>query len=318
MLLQSVLFILGLGLLVVGAEWLVNGSSRFARLIGIRPLIIGLTVVAFGTSAPEAAVSIIAAIKGAEAIALGDIIGSNIANIGLVLGIAAMIRPLKIEKNFLRKEVPVMIASAGLLYLLALDSRIDFFDGVILLAGIVLFIVFLFYKREELHSGVSRAFSVADGDAKDRNRSLFLALAGLVILLVGAYLMVYSGVLIAKLLGIGQWIIALTVFAVGTSLPELATSAVSAYRNKSDIAVGNIIGSNIFNILFVLGLASLICSLGVSPGSLRFELPVMLLFSIALFPLMKTGFVITRLEGLALFGGYLIFLTYLVKCRILS
>lgn len=316
MVVQSTVFILGLVFLIAGAEWLVRGSSRFARLVGIRPIVIGLTVVAFATSAPEAAVSIIAALKGANAIALGNIIGSNIANIGLVLGIAAMIRPLKIEKIFLKREVPIMIASTGLLYLLALDSKIDFFDGLILLSGMALFIGFLFYKRKELTAGISEETTVIASGRKDKTRSLFLGLAGLIILLAGAYLMVYSGVKIASLLGIKEWIIALTVFALGTSLPELATSVVSSYRNRSDIAIGNIVGSNIFNILLVLGIASMICSLSVEAGALKFELPIMLLFSIVLFPLMKTGFVISRLEGLALLGGYLVFLTYLIKCRI--
>jgi len=316
MVVQSAVFILGLVFLIAGAEWLVRGSSRFARLIGIRPVMVGLTVVAFATSAPEAAVSIIAALKGANAIALGNIIGSNIANIGLILGIAAMIRPLKIEKAFLKREVPIMIASAGLLYLLALDSKIDFFDGLILLSGMALFIGFLFYKRKQLATGISEETRVVAPDRKDKTRSLSLGLAGLIILLAGAYLMVYSGVRIANLLGIKEWIIALTVFAFGTSLPELATSVVSSYRNKSDIAIGNIVGSNIFNILFVLGIASMICCLSVEAGALKFELPIMLLFSIVLFPLMKTGFVISRLEGLALLGGYLVFLTYLIKCHI--
>ncbi len=316
MIVQSAVFILGLVFLIAGAEWLVRGSERFARLVGIKPVVIGLTVVAFATSAPEAAVSIIAALKGASAIALGDIIGSNIANIGLILGIAAIIRPLKIEKAFLKREVPIMIASAGLLYLLALDSKIDFFDGLILLSGMALFVGFLFYKRKELATGISEETGVVAPGRKDKTRSLSLGLAGLIVLLVGAYVMVYSGVRIASLLGIREWIIALTVFAFGTSLPELATSVVSSYRNKSDIAIGNIVGSNIFNILLVLGIASMICSLNVEPGALRFELPVMLLFSIVLFPLMKTGFVISRLEGLALLGGYLVFLTYLIKCHI--
>ena len=316
MVVQSTVFILGLVFLIAGAEWLVRGSSRFARLIGIRPIVIGLTVVAFATSAPEAAVSIIAALKGANAIALGNIIGSNIANIGLVLGIAAIIRPLKIEKGFLRREVPIMIASTGLLYLLALDSKIDFFDGLILLSGMALFIGFLFYKRKELTTGISEETKVVASDRGDRTRNLSLGLAGLIILLAGAYLMVYSGVKIASLLGIKEWIIALTVFAFGTSLPELATSVVSSYRNRSDIAIGNIVGSNIFNILLVLGIASMICSLSVEAGALKFELPIMLLFSIVLFPLMKTGFVISRLEGLALLGGYVVFLTYLIKCHI--
>lgn len=209
-----------------------------------------------------------------------------------------------------------MIASAGLLYLLALDSKIDFFDGLILLSGMALFIGFLFYKRKQLATGISEETRVVAPDRKDKTRSLSLGLAGLIILLAGAYLMVYSGVRIANLLGIKEWIIALTVFAFGTSLPELATSVVSSYRNKSDIAIGNIVGSNIFNILFVLGIASMICCLSVEAGALKFELPIMLLFSIVLFPLMKTGFVISRLEGLALLGGYLVFLTYLIKCHI--
>jgi cation:H+ antiporter len=309
---QSLIFIFGLILLIAGAEWLVRGSSNFAAAFGIRPVIIALTFVAFGTSAPEAAVGIVAVIKGASTIALGDVIGSNIANVGLVLGVAALISPLRIERRLLKRELPVMIAATVLLYLMALDLKINFFDGLLLLIGLILFLGFLFLKPElapEIKQGVGAVLNKKGNKFK----SLFLGLTGLVILLSGSYLMVHSGVLIARVLGISQWIIALTVFAIGTSLPELATSAVSAFRKKTDISIGNIIGSNIFNILFVIGIVSMIGSLVIDTQALKFTLPVMLAFSIVLFPLMRTGFVITRLEGAVLISGYLIFLFYLVK-----
>ncbi|MEA3328384.1 MAG: calcium/sodium antiporter [Candidatus Omnitrophota bacterium] len=312
MLTQSIVFIFGLVLLITGAGWLVRGSSNFAGAMGIKPVVIALTFIAFGTSAPEAAVSIVAVIKGAADIALGDVIGSNIANIGLVLGLTALVSPLKIERRILRRELPIMIGAAFLLYLMALDLKINFFDGLILLIGLILFVGFLFF-RPALASEIEESARPILDRKNNKLKSIFLGLAGLVILLSGAYLMVYSGTFIAGALGIKQWVIALTVFAVGTSLPELATSVVSAFRGKEDIAVGNIIGSNILNILFVIGITGMIGSLAIDVRALRFTFPVMLAFSVALVPLIKRGFVINRLEGAALVLGYFTFLFFLVR-----
>lgn len=314
MFLQAIVFILGLILLILGAEWLVGGSSRFARSLGIRPIMIGLTLIAFGTSAPEAAVGITAIMKGAGGIALGDVIGSNIANIGLVMGIAALISPLKVEMKLLKREVPIMVGAAILLYLFALDLKIGFLDGSILLAGIILFIGFCFYisrKRPELSEELKIGTEEILRKRGRRTKSLILAIIGFAVLLGGAYLMVESGVRIARMFEIKEWVIGLTIFALGTSLPELATSAVSAYRKKADIGIGNVIGSNIFNILFVIGIVSIISPLTVEATILRFELPVMLAFSLVLFPMMKSGFVVTRIEGAILVAGYLGFLGWL-------
>lgn len=314
MFLQAVVFIFGLILLILGAEWLVGGSSRFASSLGIKPIMIGLTLVAFGTSAPEAAVGITAVLKGAQGIALGDVIGSNIANIGLVMGVAALISPLKVEMKLLKREVPIMIGATILLYLTALDLKIGFLDGLLLLTGIILFIGFCFYisrKRPELGEEFKIGTEAILKKRGQRAKSVVLAAIGLVILLGGAYLMVESGVRIARIFGMKEWVIGLTIFALGTSLPELATSVVSAYRKKADIGIGNVIGSNIFNILFVIGIVSMISPLTVEATVLRFELPIMLAFALILFPLMKSGFVVTRFEGAILVAGYLGFLFWL-------
>lgn len=311
---QVIVFTLGLILLILGAEWLVGGSSKFARSVGIKPIIIGLTFVAFGTSVPEAAVGIIAVLKGAKGIALGDVIGSNIANIGLVMGVAALISPLKVEMKLLKRELPIMIGAAILLYLIALDSKIGFLDGLLLLIGIILFTGFCFFvsrKRPELGEEFKRGAEGILRKKGQRAKSVVLATIGLAILLGGAYLMVESGVRIARIFGINEWVIGLTIFAIGTSLPELATSAVSAYRKKADIAIGTVIGSNIFNILFVIGIVSMISPLTVEASILRYELPIMLAFSLILFPLMKSGFVVTRFEGAILVAGYLGFILWL-------
>ena len=206
-----------------------------------------------------------------------------------------------------------MLAAALVFYLMALDLRINFFDGLILLIGLVLFIGFLFLKPELIPDIEESARAILSGKNRTKFGNFLIGLIGLAVLLSGSYLMVRSGTLIARALGISQWIIALTMFAIGTSLPELATTVMSAFRKRADIAIGNIIGSNILNILFVIGIASMAGSLTIDPRALRFTFPIMLAFSAALFPLMKTGFVITRLKGAGLVLGYIAFLFYLVR-----
>ena len=314
LLIPTVLFIIGVALLYFGAEGLVKGSSRLARSLGIRPIVIGLTVVAFGTSSPEFVVSLIAVLKKSSDIAVGNIIGSNIANIGLILGVSALISPLKVRLSTLKRELPVMVIASGLLFLMAWDLKISFWDGLVLFLGIILFtssLIYVFLKRRRERPRVEEEFKdlVKVDASKGRNvLLLFLGLAGLI---AGAHLMVRSAIVIARGLGVDELVIGLTVVALGTSLPELGTSAVAAYRKEGDISIGNVIGSNLFNILFVIGSVALLNPISVKPRTLRFEFPAMMLFSIALFPLMKTSFTINRIEGAMLVLAYFAFLVLL-------
>ena len=308
------IFMLGLIFLYYGAEGLVKGSSRLATSLGIKPIIVGLTVVAFGTSAPEFVVCLMATLIKSQDIATGNIIGSNIANIALVLGLAAVISPLRVELNILRREVPVTIFASAVLFLMAVDSIINFIDGAILFTGIVLFTLYLAIvslrdlkadqkKAEKLHSRSENRGSMAWNG--------LLTILGLVGLVLGARLVVQAAVAIAIEIGIDELTVGLTVVALGTSLPELATCIVAAYRKEADIIIGNVLGSNLFNVLFVVGLLSMISPLGVEKGTLTFEFPIMLFFSIVLLPLMRTGLIISRREGALLVIGYAIFIALL-------
>ncbi len=279
-----------------------------AKLLGISPLIIGLTVIGFGTSAPELVVSMSAAIKKVDDIALGNIIGSNIANIGLVLGLSALISPLKVKPDILKRELPIMILVSAVMYLMSLDLQISFIEGAILFAGIILFngLSYYFTKRESGANKVRSPESIGT-----RKRQILLITVGLVGIIGGAQLMVRSAIFIAKEFGISELVIGLTLVALGTSLPELAVSSVAAYRKEPEISIGDVIGSNIFNILMVIGVVAMISPLKVSSEILRFEFPVLLIFGIALVPLMRTGWVISRIEGAILIAGYLSFVIYL-------
>jgi len=308
MLTHIILFLVGVLILCLGAEWLVRGSARMAKLLGISPLIIGLTVIGFGTSAPELVVSMSAAIKKVDDIALGNIIGSNIANIGLVLGLSALISPLKVKPDILKRELPIMILVSAVMYLMSLDLQISFIEGAILFAGIILFngLSYYFAKRESGANKVRSPESIGT-----RKRQILLITVGLVGIIGGAQLMVRSAIFIAKEFGISELVIGLTLVALGTSLPELAVSSVAAYRKEPEISIGDVIGSNIFNILMVIGVVAMISPLKVSSEILRFEFPVLLIFGIALVPLMRTGWVISRIEGAILIAGYLSFVIYL-------
>lgn len=300
-------FLLGLIGLYFGAEWMVGGASRLAVNIGIRPIVVGLTVVAFGTSSPELAVSLIAVFEESDGIAIGNIIGSNIANIGLILGVSALVSPLKVDPNVLRRELPIMavvsMVFVGLLY----DGVVDFWDGVFLFGGLL---CYLAYQLRDVFGSDRQEKEVGEGEAAPpRNGwNVLLIFVGLGVLVGGANLMIDSGVVIARRLGISEIVIGIALVAIGTSLPELATSLVSALRGESDISVGNIIGSNLFNIMCVVGLVSIVSPLSVDRQLLYFELPIMLAFSLILFPFMRTGFVLSRLEGGILLIGYALFI----------
>lgn len=307
----------------IGAEWLVKGSSNLSRELGIRPIIIGLTVVAFGTSSPELAVSLTASIKESDEIAIGNIIGSNIANIGLVLGVSALVFPLKVERIIMKSELPLMIAISAALYLMAIDKEIGFVDGLFLFTGIILFTGYQIYSTINLKQKSSNLMSdtnmagLANKQSSTKRKKLFLNIlfivVGLASLLIGAHLLVKTAIFIAGRFGISEMVIGLTAVAFGTSVPEMATSVVSAFRKEAELCVGNVIGSNIFNILMVIGSVALIRPLNVTQETIFFELPVMLLFSIALIPMMRGTLAVNRIEGFILAMGYFTFIVLLFR-----
>jgi len=316
-------FAVGLVLLLVGAELLVRGSSRLALSLGISPLVVGLTVVAFGTSAPELAVSVQSAWSGQADIALGNVMGSNIFNVLLILGISAVITPLVVTQKLVRVEVPFMIGISVLLGGLAWNGRLGRPEGAVLFGGLVAYTVLtvLFAMREKGRDGAAPGREEADGRDRSRAagkgfwiRSVLQVIAGLVLLVIGARWLVEGAVALARLLGLDDLVIGLTIVAAGTSLPEVATSIVASLRGERDIAVGNVVGSNIFNILGVLGLTALVAPHGiqVSPAALRFDLPVMIAVAVACLPIFLTGHRISRWEGALFLGYYGAYTAYLV------
>jgi cation:H+ antiporter len=306
--------------LTSGAEVLVRGASRIAVTAGITPLVVGLTVVAFGTSSPEMAVSVMAALSGGAGsdIALGNVVGSNIFNVLFILGLSAMVTPLIVSLQLLRLDVPVMIGASILMLLLALDGRVGRLDGIILFSGVIIYTIFVIYQgRKEAKQNV-KEFDLEYGQpAKNKYQimqDLFLIFAGLALLVLGSNWLVKGAIEIAQYLGISELIISLTIVAAGTSLPEVATSVIASLRGERDIAVGNIIGSNIFNILCVLGLSATVSptGIGVSPVALGFDIPVMLAVAVICLPIFFSGFLITRTEGFILMTYYVIYVSYLI------
>ncbi len=319
MLLTLVLFVLGFVLLVTGAEWLVRGASRLAQASGISPLVIGLTVVSFGTSAPELAVGVQSAYLGQPDVAIGNIVGSNICNILLILGLAALASPLVVSQKLLRLDVPLMIGVSILLLVLAWDGQLSRIEGVLLFAGIVLYVGFsLWQSRRESQSvqdEYARQFGAEALAPKTESIGINLLWlgAGLVLLVLGAYWLVQGAAEVARWLGVSELIIGLTIIAIGTSLPEIAASVVAALRGERDIAVGNAVGSNLFNILAVLGATALVAPEGlpVASAAVYFDIPVMIVVAFACLPIFFTGYCIDRWEGalfLAYYGAYLAYL----------
>lgn len=314
MLLYGLIFLIGLGVLYLGAEWLVKGAASLALRYGLRPLVVGITVVALGTSMPEFVINFFAALDDRDSLALGNIVGSNICNIALILGTSALILPLAVSPTTLKKEYPIMMAVLVLFYVVALDGVIGQTDGLLLIFGLIAFFLFLILDAKR-HAGPPLKKDVRDGDGDDTTlwKKILFVVGGILLLAVGARAMVYSAVNVADMLGIDEVIVGLTVVAIGTSLPELAASIVSAAKQEADISVGNVLGSNMLNVLFVVGLVSLIRPLRVDMVSLTVHFPVMLAFGVLLLPLAWTQFRITRMEGgvlLAGFGGYLYFLAF--------
>jgi cation:H+ antiporter len=313
MLIALIQLVIGLGLLTYGAERLVHGSSSVAFKLGLSPLVIGLTVVAFGTSAPELVVSVGATIAGNSDIAIGNVVGSNIANIALILGLTAMIRPMTIHLRILKTEIPIMIAVTFITSIFIIGDEITRLEGVFLFSGLIVFIVYSIRSAKSVPVEAKAQLveePEIDVDAPIWKSWVFIVL-GLGLLIGGGELLVRGAVEIATILGISQVVIGLTVVAIGTSLPELATSAVAAFKGESDIAVGNVIGSNIFNMLCILGLTGIIHPLDSSNFGLV-DLGFMLALTIIILPLMRRGFELNRWEGAFLVITYIGYTIWLV------
>jgi len=313
---ESLVLIIGsLILLTCGAEFLVRGASRLAAIAGISPLVIGLTVVAYGTSSPEMAVSVESAFSGQADIALGNVIGSNILNVLLILGVCAVILPLKVAQQLIWLDVPVMIGASVLVMVMALDGKISWIDGMILFAGAILYTIFAIKQGRQEKAAVEQEYAA---EYKTKSSSwptqVILIITGLGMLIFGARWLVDGAVQIAKFLGVSELIIGLTIIAAGTSLPEVATSVVASLRGERDIAVGNVVGSNILNILVVLGLSSSVSPEGidVAPAALTFDIPVMIAVALACAPIFFTGHLIARWEGLIFLLYYCAYSSYLV------
>lgn len=306
---EILLYLLGgIVFLFAGAEGLVRGSSSLALKLGISPLVIGLTIVGFATSSPELVVSINAALIGSSEIVLGNVIGSNIANIALILGCAALIKPLKVNVDVIRKEVPILIAVSILLVIILIDGEVGLIDGIIFITGIVLYVLLsIIFAKKEKSLDAETTFKEEFQSKFNTPLLLLLIAVGAGLLIFGANIFLKSAIEIAKLFGMSDAVIGLTVVAVGTSLPELITSAIAAIKNKADIAIGNAVGSSIFNILFILGITAVI--MAVSAGGISYiDLGVMILTAVILLPMSIRGYKINRVEGLVLLLGYFLYI----------
>lgn len=321
MLMDITLFVAGLVLLVLGANVLVRGASNLALSFGISPLVVGLTVVAFGTSAPEIAVSVGAALAGTTDIAVGNVVGSNIFNVLFILGLSALITPLVVNLQLIRQEVPIMIGASVLLLLLSLDGQLSWSDGGILAVLMMAYTAFLIVQSrsqvkaeqadfdKEIHPAASGSW-----DSK-LPVQLGLIAVGLVLLVLGSEWLVSSAVVFAKAMGVSDVVIALTIVAAGTSMPEVATSISAALKGERDIAVGNVVGSSTFNIFACLGISSLVAvpaGLIVAPSLLAFDMWVMLAVAFACLPIFLTGREIARWEGAVFLAYYTAYVVYLI------
>jgi len=337
MALYLLLCFVGFVMLYYGAEWLVKGSSSLARSLGVTPIVIGLTVVAFGTSAPELVVSVISSIKGKSMIAVGNVVGSNICNIALVLGMAAVFQPLTCDRSVIKRDIPIMLGISLYLLVLSLNSELGRFEGATLFAGIILYTFFNYYtaKKESKMASVGAGMATegalgnpgggvldSPGDLEDieyitsRQKQIAFTVVGIIGVVAGAQLVVETAVKIMQILGVSEKFIGLTIVAFGTSLPELATSVVAAIRKEMDISIGNLMGSNVFNILSVLGAASLIRPIPIPGGffesGLVIDYLVMILTSFLPWVMMRKTNTITRIDGIVLLSCYAGYIAYLI------
>lgn len=310
------LLLVGFVLLIKGADYFVEGASGIARLLRVPPMLIGLTIVAFGTSSPEATVSIIAALEGSSGVAVGNVVGSNIFNITFVVGIAAFLYPLKVQSDSIRKEIPfTLLASVALLIVMS-DVALQGFGGnMITRADGLIFLLFLaVFMYYVIENGLKSRKEAPDISASDNIRwgkKVLITLLGLAAIIVGGQFVVDNGTKIAYSLGMSETLVGLTIIAIGTSLPELVTSITAALKKESEIAIGNIIGSNIFNILFVLGVSSVISPLSVS-GEVLTDVVFMIILTVVLFVFARTGYKIGKMEGVVLAASYIVYLVYII------
>ncbi len=313
----------GFLLLYYGAEWLVKGSSNLARSLGITPIVIGLTVVAFGTSAPELVVSVISSIKAKSMIAVGNVVGSNICNIALVLGAAAVFQPISSQPSVVRRDIPIMLAVSVYLLLLSMNSQLGRFEGFTLFTGVIIYTFMNYYwcrkeaKANQNPASDAIACGVEDiGVVESRGKQVMLVIVGIAGVVGGAELVVDSAVKIMTIIGVGEKFIGLTIVAFGTSLPELATSVVAAIRKEMDISIGNLVGSNVFNILSVLGAAALVRPIPIPGGffesGLWFDYLVMMGTSAMPWLMMRKSMSISRGNGALLLSCYVGYLCYLI------
>ena len=318
MLTHVVFFVLGLGALVLGAELLVRGASKIALSLGISPLVVGLTIVAMGTSSPEVAVSVGAALGGQTDIAVGNVVGSNIFNVLFILGISAVITPLVVHSQIIRQEVPIMIGASLILAVMIVGGQLSRLESALLLVLLVAYLVFLVRQsraetsavRDEYASGVPRT---GEWDSHWAVQVL-LIVVGLGLLVLGSNWLVDAAVAFARVLGVSDLVIGLTIIAAGTSMPEVATSIMAAIRGQRDIAVGNVIGSNTFNILGCLGISGVVSHAGldIAPAVLNFDVWVMIAVAVACLPVFLLGRRIGRRRGLLFLGYYAAYVVYLI------
>ncbi|NQT95014.1 MAG: calcium/sodium antiporter [Candidatus Omnitrophica bacterium] len=302
-------FIAGILILSVGGEFFIRGSSNTARIFGIKPLVVGLVITAFATSSPEFFVSFLATVRGSRELAVGNIVGSCICNIGMALGLAALIRPISINISILRRELPVLFIVTLGFFIICLDFRITRPEALILLVS---FLGFIFYYVRSAKAESKNITEERPGKIS-RHKAFLYLLVGLAGLLFGANIMVGSSIRLASYFGISELVIGLTVVAIGTSLPELATTVAASIRGESDISIGNVIGSNIFNILGIIGIICLIRPVAIDPNITMISLPLLLLYTLALAPILKTGLKISRLEGGLLLMGYGVYLIFMLR-----
>lgn len=314
-----ILFVGGLVILIVGADLLVRGASRLAAAFGVSPLVIGLTIVAIGTASPEIAVSLQAAVNGQADLTLGNVLGSNIFNILFILGCTAILAPIVIAEQLIRKDAPIMLGVSLLALGLALDGNLGFVDGVILLAGLAGYTIFALRQSRtesrEVQDEYAREFSEKrPHTARNLLINLSFILAGLSLLVLGSRWLVDSTVVIARTLGVSELVIGLTIVAVGTSLPEVATSIIAAFKGESDIAVGNVVGSNIYNLLGVWGLGALLAPGGilVAERVLQFDFFVMVFVALVSLPIFYIDNRISRMEGGLLLGYYVSYTAFTI------
>lgn len=319
----SIVFIAGLVIIILAAEFVLRGASRLAARLGIKPIIIGLTVVSVGTSVPELAVGITAVSEGSGSLAVGNIAGTNILNILFILGLSAAIRPLPLQLLSIRFDVPVMIVSAIALFLMALDGQLSRFEGILLTIAAVIYAIAIIRISKKESAKMREEYAEEYGSQvllKEKNSvlgwvgNIILMIAGLVLSMVGADLLVAGAVSIAQAMGVSDAIIGLTIVAIGTSAPELATTIMATIKNDRDVAVGNLIGSSISNILFILGVTCIVAPNGVdvSEDILWLDLPMAAAVAIVCYPVFRSDRMVTRREGIIFVSAYLIYLTFLL------